>query len=191
VVHTREAPASRLLPDEDRPHVEPTTGMPITSTGEASAQLLVQVHDHLRHELAQILDAINAVVDGRLDVEAARSVINKTAIRQNAWALGSFCAQYCRVVTVHHTIEDRNLFPALGRENESLGSVLARLSEEHEIIAEVLDRFDRELVALVASPALLEGVQTLAQDLNDALLSHLAYEEDELTGPLSRSTIVI
>ena len=50
---------------------------------------------------------------GTLDVGAARSHVNTMTLRQNNWTLGTYCESYCRVVTTHHTIEDRSLFPHL------------------------------------------------------------------------------
>jgi hemerythrin-like domain-containing protein len=149
------------------------------------------VHDHLRQELAEIQQAAASVAAGRLDPASARSLINRMTMRQNYWTLGTFCAQYCRVVSIHHTIEDRHMFPALRREDEALSAVLARLGEEHEIIAEVIERFDRVLVAMLTEPSGVAEVRRLASELGDALLSHLAYEENELLGPLGRSSIVV
>ena len=83
------------------------------------------------------------------------------------------------------------MFPALRREDEALSAVLARLGEEHEIIAAVVERFDRALVAMLTEPSGVGEVQRLARELGDALLSHLAYEENELLGPLGRSSIVV
>ena len=66
--------------------------------------------------------------------------------------------------------------------------MIDRLEEEHETIADVLERVDRALVALVAaaattaSPACGRAVDLLT----DTLLSHLAYEERELVEPLAR-----
>jgi hemerythrin-like domain-containing protein len=151
----------------------------------------VQVHNHLRQELAEIQTAAIAVAEGRLDPAAARSLINRMTVRQNYWTLGAFCAQYCRVVAIHHTLEDRHLFPALHREDEGLSTVLNRLGEEHEIIAEVIEQFDRSLVAMMTDPSGVEEVRRVANELGDALLSHLAYEENELLGPLGRSSIVV
>ncbi len=110
---------------------------------------LVAVHDHLRAELRQIRSAVEDVASGALEPEAARNLINRMTMRQNRWTLGSFCAAYCRVVTIHHTIEDTHLFPALAADAPGLQPVLHRLEAEHEVIADVLDRFDRALVLLV------------------------------------------
>jgi len=184
------APRSDLLRDDDRPHVVDQSNGLVTAAGRASQQTLLQVHDHLRQELVEIQTAATAVAEGQLDPAAARALINRLSLRQNYWALGAFCARYCRVVSLHHTIEDRHMFPALRREDEALSAVLARLGEEHEIIAEVIERFDRALVAMMTEPSGIAEVGRLARELGAALLSHLAYEEDELLGPLGRSSIV-
>ena len=55
------------------------------------------------------------------------------------------------------------------------------------MIAELLDRVDQTLVALVASEDdALAGVRAAMDVLTDALLSHFAYEERELIEPLAR-----
>lgn len=185
------APISPLLDEAARPHAVHAGDGSTTPSGAASQQTLLQVHNHLRQELAEIQGAAAQVADGGLSPAAARSLINRMTVRQNYWTLGAFCAQYCRVVTVHHTIEDRHMFPALRREDEALSAVLDRLQEEHQIIAEVVERFDRGLVALIEDPSGIAGVRKFANELGDALLSHLAYEEDELLGPLGRSSILV
>ena len=112
-------------------------------------------------------------------------------MRQNYWTLGAFCAQYCRVVSIHHTIEDEHMFPSLGRAERSLGPVLERLGWEHEVIAEQVDRLDRALIGMMSDPGQVEGVRRVVDELGDMLLSHLAYEEDELLGPLGRVGILL
>lgn len=183
-------PSSQALNEEARPHLARGADAVVTPNGRRSQETLLGVHAHLRQELAQIREAAAAVAGGRLDPAAARSLMNRLTLRQNYWTLGSFCAQYCRVVSLHHTIEDQQLFPGLWREQESLAPVLERLGWEHEVIAAVLDRFDRALVAMINDAERIAEVRHVADELHDALLSHLAYEEDELLGPLGRSAIL-
>lgn len=73
----------------------------------------------------------------------------------------------------------------------ALSAVLNRLGEEHEIIAEVVEQLDLALVAMMTDPAGVRQVRRVADELGDALLSHLAYEENELVGPLGRSSVVV
>jgi len=160
----------------------------------ASAQVLVQIHDHLRAELEQMRQAVAAVCSGVDDASAARSLINRMTMRQNYWSVGAFCAAYCRVLSVHHAIEDQSMFADLRRRDAALEPVLDRLGEEHEVIAELLDRLDRSLVALVGpapSAADAATAQAAVSELANVLLSHLTYEEEELVGPLGRLGILV
>jgi alkanesulfonate monooxygenase SsuD/methylene tetrahydromethanopterin reductase-like flavin-dependent oxidoreductase (luciferase family)/hemerythrin-like domain-containing protein len=184
-------PRSEALNEKARPRLRKNPDAVVTRNGRRSQETLLGVHEHLRQELEQIREAAASVAAGRLDPAAARSLMNKLTLRQNYWTLGAFCAQYCRVVTIHHTIEDQHMFPGLQREEAALAPVLDRLHWEHEVIADVLDQFDKALVAMMRDPAQVKDVQRVADELRDALLSHLAYEEDELLEALGRSAILV
>jgi len=153
--------------------------------------MLVNVHAHLRSELEQIRDVIAEVAEGRSTAEVARSLINDMSMRQNYWSLGAFCATYCRVVTMHHSIEDAHLFTSLKLRDAELGPVIDRLAEEHEVVADVLNRIDLALVAMVTDPEGLSTVKAEVDRLAEVLFSHLAYEEEELIGPITRLGIDI
>ena len=156
-----------------------------TPDQQAAGRHLIDVHDALRAELVQLRDIVEQVARGSADAAAARSYIARMTIRQNNWTLGTFCETYCRVVTQHHTLEDRSVFPHIRRSEPAIGPVIDRLEEEHEVIADLLERVDRALVALVSAGD-LPAVQAALDLLTDALLSHFAYEERELIEPLAR-----
>ncbi len=164
----------------------PDTADEYTAHDQAVAQHLVDVHDHLRAELTQLLQVIEQVAAGSVGVGQARSLINTMTMRQNNWTLGAFCESYCRVVTTHHSLEDASVFPHLRRRDADLGPVLDRLESEHHVIAAVLDDVDRALVGLVSSPDGMSGLRAAVDLLSDTLLSHLAYEERMLLEPLAR-----
>jgi hemerythrin-like domain-containing protein len=153
--------------------------------------VLVAVHAHLRSELEQIRDVVAEVAAGHSTAAVARSLINEMSMRQNYWSLGAFCATYCRVLTIHHTIEDSNLFVDLKSRDAELAPVIERLSEEHEVVAAVLTRLDAAMVAMVDDAQHLSRVQTEVERLTEILLSHLDYEEEELLGPIARLGITI
>ncbi|MFC6343691.1 hemerythrin domain-containing protein, partial [Nocardioides hankookensis] len=163
-------------------------GAPLAWTDHerAAGQHLVDVHDHLRSELAQLFDLIAQVEAGTLEVGAARSLINTMTMRQNDWALGAYCQAYCRVVTTHHTIEDTSMFPHLRASDADLVPVIDRLEAEHHVIAGVLDEVDRALVAVVSEPDGLMRLREAVDLLADTMTSHLSYEERELVEPLAR-----
>jgi hemerythrin-like domain-containing protein len=123
---------------------------------------------------------------------AARSEVHAMSLRQNNWTLGAFCQSYCGFVNGHHSLEDASVFPHLRRAEPEAAPVLDRLSAEHVVIHHLLDDVDRTLVSLVRAgdgleldPA-VDAVEESLQALGDRLLSHLAYEERELRGPLAR-----
>jgi alkanesulfonate monooxygenase SsuD/methylene tetrahydromethanopterin reductase-like flavin-dependent oxidoreductase (luciferase family) len=154
---------------------------------QAAGRHLIDVHDALRAELEQLRDLVGQVAAGTSNAAAVRSFITRMTIRQNNWTLGTFCETYCRTVTNHHTLEDRSVFPHLRRSDEGLGPVIDRLEQEHEQIADLLERVDRALVALVAAEEDgIGGVGRAMDLLTDALLSHFSYEERELVEPLAR-----
>ncbi len=161
----------------------------ISTEGQQGQQLLVAVHNHLRDELEQLRQLIRDVRKGPTGPAEARSYLNKMAMRQNYWTLGAFCANYCRVLSTHHAIEDQRMFPDLRRGDESLGPVLDRLAAEHEVIAGVLDEVDRALVAMVADETRLDETEQAVDRLADVLLAHLQDEEDALLGPIGRLSL--
>jgi alkanesulfonate monooxygenase SsuD/methylene tetrahydromethanopterin reductase-like flavin-dependent oxidoreductase (luciferase family) len=160
-----------------------------TAQQQADARQLIEVHDALRAELDQIYDLIEQVAAGRMDAATARSHINEMTMRQNNWTLGTYCESYCRVVTLHHTIEDQSLFPHLRHRDPRLAPVIDRLQAEHRAIHDVLDGIDRALVAFVAAgggAGALAALRAAADLLSDTLRSHLSYEERELIEPIAR-----
>jgi hypothetical protein len=149
---------------------------------------LVAIHDHLRGELDRLGDLVGQVRRGLLTAGEARAGVHELTLRQNNWTLGAYCQSYCGFVNGHHGLEDASVFPHLRRAEPAVTPVLDRLHAEHEVIHGLLDAVDRSLVALVrdADAAALDGVEQAIEALGDRLLSHLAYEERELRGPLAR-----
>ena len=177
----------RLWDDATRPAApRPPRDATYSPLGRAIAGHLIQVHDYLRSELAQIRDLICQVRDGETGVAEARSAISQMRLRSSSRALGGYCASYCRIVTGHHMLEDQAVFPHLRAREPGLGPVLDRLASEHEIIHTVLEDVDVELVRLLRGPGGVSRLQEAADLLSDVLLSHLAYEEAQLVEPLAR-----
>jgi alkanesulfonate monooxygenase SsuD/methylene tetrahydromethanopterin reductase-like flavin-dependent oxidoreductase (luciferase family) len=180
----------RLWDETTRPSgPAPDAGTRYTPDGRTNGRHLIDVHDHLRQELAQVRDLVEQVAAGTADAGQARSMINTMALRQNSWALGTYCETYCRTVTMHHTVEDQSLFPRLRQADPRLAPVIDRLEREHHVIADVLQRLDKALVAMVSEPGGITRVRDELDLLTDTLLSHLSYEERELVEPMARLAI--
>ncbi|MEV0715951.1 LLM class flavin-dependent oxidoreductase [Asanoa sp. NPDC050611] len=180
--------SARALWDESERPVAPRIDAErkYTRHERARGQQLIDIHDHLRQELAQVRDLVDQVEAGMLGIGEARSAINEMTLRQNNWTLGTYCESYCRLVTTHHTIEDASMLPNLRHADARLAPVTLRLEEEHKVIHEVIEAVDRALVALVAGQGDLKGLRDEVDLLTDTLLSHLSYEERSLVEPLAR-----
>src|SRR5690606_33745198 len=173
-------------------HTEPA-GRTYTEADNAAPQHLIDIHDGLRSELGQLRDILEQVRTGHASVGQARSVINTLTMRQNNWTLGGYRQAYCRILTGHHTLEDRSVFPHLRRSEPGLDAVIDQLETEHVEIHGLVDALVQALVGRVGTDGTgtlgeqaLADVQRAVDVLTDALLSHLAYEERELIGPLAR-----
>ena len=145
------------------------------------------IHDSLRAELEQVVRAVAAAETDARRAADARALIRDLTMGVNYRALGSFCGRYCSVVAMHHRIEDAALFVDLGEADPSLRPVLDRLSQEHHVVHDALVLLDRALVDMLTQEAsALPRVAAALEDLRAGLLSHLAYEEEELLPALGR-----
>jgi alkanesulfonate monooxygenase SsuD/methylene tetrahydromethanopterin reductase-like flavin-dependent oxidoreductase (luciferase family) len=167
-------------------HTDGVAARPAAPRSSGAGAHLVEVHDGLRSELARLRDIVEQVVAGEEQAHRARNAINELTMRQNNWTLGAYCAQYCRFVTGHHTLEDRSVFPHLRRSEPALVPVLDRLEAEHLVIHDVLEQLDEALVGLVSGAAGTSELQRVVDLLSQTLLDHLASEEDDLVPALDR-----
>ena len=173
--------------DADRPRAPRVPDAPQTAVGRHGQQALVMIHDHLRAELEQVVRAVSAAVTDARRAADARALIADLSMGVNYRALGSFCGRYCSVVAMHHRIEDAALFVDLGEADPALQPVLDRLSQEHHVVHDALVALDRALVAMLTEEAAaLPRVAAALEELRAGLLSHLAYEEEELLPALGR-----
>jgi hypothetical protein len=173
--------------ESQRPTAGPSQSAATYSTlGRGVAQHLVDVHDHFRGELSQLLDLVEQLRGGLIGGGQARSFIASMTIRQNAWTVGAYCASYCRMLTEHHGMEDSAIFPHLRSSEPGLAPVLDRLADEHLVIHGILERVDAALVAHLHDSTDFSLIDQTADALAKTLLSHLAYEESQLLAPLAR-----
>jgi alkanesulfonate monooxygenase SsuD/methylene tetrahydromethanopterin reductase-like flavin-dependent oxidoreductase (luciferase family) len=180
--------SSRQVWDESARPVAPPApaGYVYGPDAEAIGNHLTEVHGNLRNELEKILDVLEQVKTGAVSISRARSALNEMTMRQTNWNLGAYCAAYCTRLTRHHGIEDESIFPHLRAADTGLAPVIDRLQQEHVIIHEVLEGIDQALVNLVRKEDDFTELQDAMDILSDSLLSHLAYEEQQLSEPLAR-----
>ncbi|MGR3870812.1 nitroreductase/quinone reductase family protein [Streptomyces graminifolii] len=143
-----------------------------TSFGEA----IKVVHDAFRHELALIRSELNKDTTA----ETAGDIGDGTEFSTLGAQLRVNCLTFCQGLHNHHTGEDTVLFPLIAERHPDSTAALARLREEHEQIATLVDAL-RETLTTPTDPA---TTRTEVNRLTAALEAHLAYEEQELI-PLS------
>lgn len=153
--------------------------------GWGAGHELLRIHDHLRAEARLLLEAIDDHVAGRSSIAAARSILHELSARQSYSAVGSLCSGFCTLLTLHHSIEDRNVFPGLAGVEPEIEPVLQRLGEEHEIIAEIIELVREAIDAAEADRSKATELREIAAYLCDRLSSHLAYEESQVVGALN------
>ncbi|MGV9239253.1 nitroreductase/quinone reductase family protein [Streptomyces nigra] len=128
-----------------------------SSMGEA----IKVVHDAFRRELAIIRD----------EMAKGGSTLG-AQLRVN-------CLTFCQGLHNHHTGEDTALFPFLADRHPARAPVLDRLREEHEHIADLVERL-RRAVGEESASAGPEAARDEVARLTAELEAHLTYEEEQL-----------
>ncbi|MFB8200980.1 nitroreductase/quinone reductase family protein [Kitasatospora purpeofusca] len=174
---------ARLLPVVvlEHPGAGAGTGAGVGAPAREAASLadkLLEVHDWLRAQLRQLRAETEAQLAG--GAGSSGSVGGAPAL---GLQIRQHCLAFCQGLTVHHTGEDRGVFPALARSRPELRGVLEQLAEEHRTVARLKD----ELVALVSGldSAEPEAFRAALARTADELEAHLAHEEQELLPALA------
>jgi iron-sulfur cluster repair protein YtfE (RIC family) len=169
------------IDDATRPRV--AGSVELEPRQRAAGDHLRMVHDHFRHQLETLTRAVDALHRGAGDVASVRAGVHELAPSLTAQQVAGMCGQVCRFLTMHHTIEDQNMFPAVAT-MEQYAPVAARLTEEHLVVHAHLERVDDLAVAVRSDPARTGELVTAVADLRADLESHFAYEETEMSEPL-------
>ncbi|MER8105275.1 hemerythrin domain-containing protein [Kitasatospora sp. NPDC094016] len=108
--------------------------------------------------------------------------------RPDGDTLRTHCLAFCAALTAHHQGEDEGMFAHLLREHPQLAGTIAKLVEDHEMIARILNRV-RELADHAAESAGPpgEGLEAVGRELDGLtaiMESHFAYEERTISKAL-------
>ncbi len=169
------------IDDATRPRV--AGSVELTPRQRGAGDHLRMIHDHFRHQLETLTRAVENARDGSGDVDVVRAGIHGLAPALTAQQVSGLCGQVCRFLTMHHTIEDQNMFPAVAT-LAAYAPVTVRLAEEHLVVHDHLERVDDLAVAVVSDPGRMAELVEAVADLRTDLESHFAYEEAEMSEPL-------
>ncbi|MFI7277059.1 nitroreductase/quinone reductase family protein [Streptomyces sp. NPDC049879] len=136
--------------------------------GAAVVRQLMGHHQDLRDQLARLIAALDRG-------EAAGAAAPEGLAEQ----LRKHCLTYCYGLHLHHTREE-GAFTQFERQYPALVPAIARLREEHRVVADALTAFEAELTAAADGEKdvtrMREGLERLVAGLEE----HFAYEEREL-----------
>jgi deazaflavin-dependent oxidoreductase (nitroreductase family) len=133
-------------------------GPPNINAGSFGEAIKV-VHDAFRRELTQI----------RKEMSSGTSTLG-AQLRVN-------CLTFCQGLHNHHTGEDLGMFPVLADRHPNAAPTLARLREEHERIAALVEDLRR---AVTAEDTDRDTARAEVERLTTELEAHLTYEEQQL-----------
>jgi hemerythrin-like domain-containing protein len=146
--------------------------MPDTSRStdrvQALGRELTEIHQRLRAELAHVRKEFTRYLEG--------DAVRPTRLRTH-------CAAFCSALTRHHTSEDTTAFPALGAQFPELAPVLAELSDDHRLVADILRRLEQLLASV--GPDNADNVRRELDGLAAILESHFRWEERRLAQALN------
>lgn len=120
---------------------------------------LAAAHRRLRHQITEV-----------------RAGLGQRRMRDDT--LVTHCLAFCDALTAHHLGEDEGIFTALVAQRPDLAGTIAKLVEDHGMIAAILSRV-RELAdaAAVSDGAAVEAIRRELDGLAAIMESHFRYEE--------------
>ncbi|MEU2611972.1 hemerythrin domain-containing protein [Micromonospora sp. NPDC007271] len=130
---------------------------------------LIEIHHWLREELARL----------RVSLDSPGNAGTGLSLE-----LRAYCVGFCAALDRHHTGEDGGAFRLLAEEAPELRPVLAELSADHQMVADLLRRVDALLAGAADGPAVRAELDGLAALLE----SHFTYEERKLVAALDAVT---
>lgn len=169
-----------FLDDATRPLAPPIEGA--SELHRAHGRRLTLFHRYHLQQLAQLRRALDDLEKGVGDADALAGQVGSMAIIENCRRFGSLCGQECQLLTLHHTIEDEEIFPHLRDTGDGLRKVIDRLSAEHLIVHELLVRLQEATRRFAQMPGgeALGSLRRVYDALERVVISHFGYEEREL-----------
>jgi hypothetical protein len=151
---------------------------PETPVGRATYDMLLAVHAHIRRDLEIVRGLAAQAVDG-VSGPQLHEQLQELKRGSILWRLQVDCLRHCRLVHLHHHLEDAEFFVELREANPALSPVIDRLEADHRRISEDLDAVEAAAKALADEQG-VEAREALVQTLSALernLLEHLEYEE--------------
>jgi len=155
---------------------------------------LAAIHRHYLIEMGRIAQVLRRIEAGEAPPAELKHIVLNAEMTQNFRAFGTICGQECRVLTMHHDIEEQSIFPQLHASgSEAMRKIVDRLRAEHLVVHELLERLAAVADDLAATP----DAETFAQagaifdKLWEVVKSHFHYEETTLAEALGYYGVMV
>jgi len=129
-----------FLDDATRPHAPELPG--VTDAQREPGRHLAAIHRYHLSELAKVRRALEAFLAGAATAEAVADSVSTMTMLENYRRSGALCGNSCGLLNLHHTIEDRAIFPRL-REHAPMRAVIDRLAAEHLTVHALIERLEK------------------------------------------------
>lgn len=180
------------LDDRDRPRSPPIPGA--TADHRRIGRKLRLIHEMHVAALDETMEMMTRVESGELEAHRLAAQVDTMELTGNIRKFGNLCGRECQFLDFHHTAEDNEIFPVLYRNGtEGLKRVIDRLSLEHQVVHQLLERLADDVngIQLDPTPRTFAMARATFARLYDVVLSHFAYEETELEEALGYHGVVL
>lgn len=118
----------------------------------------------------------------RRDLERTRIVLSEPAsiTDRRRRAIGEHLVWLMHTLHRHHTGEDEHVWPEIRRRDASAGSLLDEMDADHQRIAEPVRELEQVGASFATGTSTASEVLACLAGLEEALLPHLAREEQEM-----------
>lgn len=157
-------------------------------------QHLAAIHRHYLMEMGRIAQVLRRIEAGDAPPAELKSIVLNADMTKNFRAFGTICGQECRVLTMHHDIEEQSIFPQMhARGSDAVRAIVERLRAEHLVVHEVLERLAAVADDLSRSPDAESFAQAGAifDKLWEVVKSHFHYEETTLEEALGYYGVMV
>jgi hypothetical protein len=178
----RDLPLSELTVEIGTRPARPDLGVVDAPTRQAGKHLAA-IHRHYLMEMGRIGQVLRRIEAGDTPPADLRDIVLNADMTQNFRAFGTICGQECKVLTMHHDIEEQAIFPQLHASgSEVIRAIVERLRAEHLVVHEVLERLAAVADDLAATPdaAHFAKAGAVFDKLWEVVKSHFHYEETTL-----------
>jgi hypothetical protein len=180
MAHENTDAAIAVLDDATRPKAPKIEG--ITPRQRQSGKRLALIHDYHLAQIDEVRSVMDQVEAGAQSAAALAGAISALQMTANYRLFGKLCGRECRMLTLHHTIEDDSMFPALAGGGDGLKKVVDRLKQEHLVIHRLLEALQAAAENAVGEPGrdTFSELKAAFLALERFVRSHFGYEQEEL-----------